>query len=75
MPSQTNTPELVQPWRAWYTELRDSNKRGEPMGKSDNVDAGPVPSKFVMSNHGTIALDPRDDVDLFKEKVKPVRSA
>ena len=73
MPTQ---PELVQPWRQWYTELMSSTPgKGETITMKDDIDAGMNPAKYGMSQHGTIALDPREDVDFSKEKAKPVRKA
>ncbi|GAW14057.1 hypothetical protein ANO14919_034490 [Xylariales sp. No.14919] len=71
MPTQ---PELVQPWREWYDELMSSTpKTSKAITMKDEDGAGMNPVKYGMSQHGTIALDPREDVDLSKEKVKPVR--
>ncbi|KAF1738928.1 hypothetical protein CRV24_000857 [Beauveria bassiana] len=72
MPNEAPQQELVQPWREWYADLMTSKKELEQITISDG-DAGMVPAKHGMSQHGTIALDPRDDVDLFKPKSKPVR--
>lgn len=74
MSSETTKPELIQPWREWYTALMDSKSERKAIVMTDDVDAGMNPAKYGMSQHGTIALDPRTDVDLFKEKAKPVRS-
>jgi len=66
--------ELVQPWREWYAELMSSTaKEGKTITMNDDVNAGMNPAKYGMSQHGTIALDPRKDVDFSTEKVKPVR--
>lgn len=68
-------PGLTQPWRQWYTELMKSNPEGKPIVMNDDVDAGMNPAKYGMSQHGTIALEPRTDVDFSKEKVKPSKLA
>jgi len=73
MPTKTNTAELAQPWRKWYTALMGSTPKGKTITMTDENDAGMNPAKYGMSQHGTIALDPRTDVDLSKEKAKPLR--
>lgn len=73
MPATTTKPDLVQPWQKWYTALMGSNPKGKPITMEDDVDAGMNPAKYGMSQHGTIALDPRTDVDFSKEKAKPLR--
>lgn len=66
--------ELVQPWREWYTELRSlTPEKGKTIIMKDDVDAGMNSANHGNSQHGTIALDPRNDVDFSKEKVKPTR--
>lgn len=70
----TTQPELVQPWREWYAELMSSApEKSETITVKDGVDAGMNPANYGMSQHGTIALDPRKDVDFSKEKTKPIR--
>ncbi|KKP00046.1 hypothetical protein THAR02_07859 [Trichoderma harzianum] len=70
----TTESELVQPWREWYAELMASMpENGKTITLTDDVDAGMNPAKYGMSQHGTIALDPRKEVDFSKEKAKPVR--
>lgn len=75
MPVGTTQPELTQPWREWYPALMESLPKRETITMRDDVDASMNPVKYGMSQHGTIALDPRTDVDLSKEKAKPVRLA
>ena len=73
MVSQT---ELDQPWRQWYTELMSSvPAKDQTITMKDEVNETMNPAKYGMSQHGTIALDPRRDVDLFREKIKPMRRA
>ncbi len=70
----TAPSEPVQPWREWYTELMSSMpEKGKTIVMKDDVDAGMKPAKYGMSQHGTISLEPRKDVDFSKEKVKPAR--
>lgn len=70
----TGQPEVVQPWREWYAELMSSTpEKGQIITMKDDVNAGMSPAKYGMSQHGTIALDPRKDVDFSKAKVKPIR--
>jgi len=73
MTVESTTPELIQPWKEWYTELMGSTPKGKAITMKDDVDAGMHPAKYGMSQHGTIALDPRTDVDFSKEKAKPLR--
>ncbi|KAJ9490254.1 hypothetical protein VN97_g2980 [Penicillium thymicola] len=74
MPAENTNSDLVQPWREWYTALMGTTPKGEAITMKDDVDAGMNPAKYGMSQHGTIALDPRADVDFSKEKPKPSRS-
>jgi len=74
MPAETAKPDLIQPWRKWYTALMASTNTSNAITIRDDVDAGMNPAKYGMSQHGTIALDPRHDVDFSKEKAKPLRS-
>lgn len=48
-------------------------EQGKTITMKDDVDAGMNPAKYGMSQHGTVALDPRTDVNLFTEKAKPVK--
>jgi hypothetical protein len=65
-------PDLVQPWRGWYADIISSSSGDDKaLIMRDDVDAGMNPVKYGMSQHGTIALEPRKDVDLSKQKVKP----
>jgi hypothetical protein len=73
MIAETTKPDPIQPWREWYTALMGSTLNGKPITMKDDVDAGMNPAKYGMSQHGTIALDPRTDVDFSKEKAKPLR--
>lgn len=73
MPAETIKSDLIQPWRKWYTDLMGSTPKGKTITMKDDVDAGMNPAKYGMSQHGTIALDPRTDVDFSKEKAKPLR--
>jgi hypothetical protein len=75
MPTENTDSTLVQPWRQWYTALMSSTPKAEAITMRDDVDAGMNPAKYGMSQHGTIALDPRADVDFSKEKPKPSRLA
>ncbi len=71
----TGQPELVQPWRQWYADLMASMpEKNKPITMADDDSMGMNPAKYGMSQHGTIALEPRNDVDFSKEKVKPTRS-
>ncbi|KAJ5710994.1 hypothetical protein N7488_005150 [Penicillium malachiteum] len=74
MPAENSNSTLFQPWREWYTALMSSPPKRDPITMVDEVDAGMNPAKYGMSQHGTIALDPRTDVDFSKEKPKPSRS-
>ncbi|TEY42386.1 hypothetical protein BOTCAL_0391g00020 [Botryotinia calthae] len=75
MPSEASKSEQTQPWRQWYSALMASTPKDKTIVMEDDVDAGMNPAKYGMSQHGTIALDPRTDVDFAKKKVKPVRAS
>jgi len=73
MTGNNNEGERVQPWRAWFSDLIASRTNTESITMKGEEAEGMSPAKYGMSQHGTIALDPRTDVDLSKEKAKPQR--
>jgi hypothetical protein len=63
MPSEAEQSKLSQPWKAWHANLN-------PMGRAD-IREGTFAWKAGDSDHGMVAVEPRDDVDLSKPKKAP----
>lgn len=60
MPTEAEQSKLDQPWKAWHTDLYAS--------KASDSEITTIDEK---STHGTVALNPRTDVDLKDKKVRP----
>ncbi|KAK2595621.1 hypothetical protein QQS21_006668 [Conoideocrella luteorostrata] len=60
MPSEAKQSKLAQPWKAWHADLN-------PMSRED-IREGTFAWKAGDSDHGMVAVEPREDVDLTKPK-------
>jgi hypothetical protein len=61
MPSEDQQKELDQPWKLWASELKPELLPQEVL---QNAPSG-------TSQHGTVAIKPRPEVDLEAKKDKP----
>lgn len=67
MPAEDKQVGLQQPWKAWEVNLRAAT------AEVGGVTVEDAENNFGTSQHGTIALDPRNDVDLKSDKAKPLK--
>jgi hypothetical protein len=66
MPSEAEQAKLSQPWKAWHKKLN-------PMARED-IREGTFVSKADGADHGMVAVEPREDVDLSKPKKSSTKS-
>jgi hypothetical protein len=63
MPSEDQQRELNQPWKVWASELKPDLLSKEVLPGGSDGD----------SQHGTVAIKHRPEVDLLSKKPKPIR--
>lgn len=61
MPSEEQQKELDQPWKQWVSELKPELLPQEVLQKASDG----------YSQHGTVAIKPRPEVDFKSKKDKP----